>query len=103
MINGSLVSLKNKLCEGADFNFYEMLINEKTTPKNFMTLRSTMIDGPFGTIPIEIKLNSVVKRISLRGLERFLTDQAGYGILINRGKRPELLTDRIIQIPVNYI
>ena len=62
-----------------------------------------MIDGAFGTIPIEIKLNSVVKRISLRGLERFLADRGGYGILINRGKRPELITDRIIQIPVNYI
>lgn len=62
-----------------------------------------VIDGPFGTIPIEIKLNSVVKRISLRGLERFLADGEGYGILINRGKRPELLTERIIQIPVNYI
>jgi len=37
-------------------------------------------------------------------LENFINDlNVGYGILINRGKRVERLTDKIIQIPVNYI
>ena len=63
-----------------------------------------VIDGSFGPIPIEIKLNSIVNRTALRGLKNFLTDtKATYAILINRGKRIELLTDKIIQIPVNYI
>lgn len=55
-------------------------------------------------LPFEIKLNSVVKRKSLRGLELFMKDLGSvYGIVINRGKRIELLTDRIVQIPVQYI
>ncbi len=63
-----------------------------------------VIDGSSGPIPIEIKLNSTVNRRSLRGLENFLSDtRTDYAILINRGKRIERITDKIIQIPVNYI
>ncbi len=63
-----------------------------------------VIEGGFGIIPVEIKLGSVVKRINLRGMENFLADTgATYGILVNRGKRVELVTDKIIQIPVNYL
>ena len=55
-------------------------------------------------IPVEIKLNSVVNRKSLRGLELFMKDlSSDYGVVINRGKRVELLTDRIVQIPVQYV
>jgi len=51
-----------------------------------------------------IKLNSIVNRTALRGLKNFIADtKTNYGILINKGKRIELLTDKIIQIPVNYI
>ncbi len=63
-----------------------------------------IIDGSFGLLPIEIKLNSTLKRTSLKGLENFIKDtQANIGFLINRGRRIELLTETIIQIPVNYI
>ena len=63
-----------------------------------------VIEGSFGVVPVEIKLNATVRRNALRGLENFINDlNAGYGILINRGKRVERLTDKIIQIPVNYI
>ena len=63
-----------------------------------------VVEGSFGVVPVEIKLNAAIKRNSLRGLENFIRDlDAGYGILINRGKRVERLTDKIIQIPVNYI
>ena len=63
-----------------------------------------VVEGPFGIVPFEIKLSSLVKRISLRGLEGFMADTgAPYGILINRGKKVELLTDKIIQIPFNFI
>jgi len=78
-----------------DFTYY------RTVDKSEVDL---VIEGNFGVVPVEIKLNSAVKRISLRGLENFLTDtDAHYGILINRGKRVEQLTNKIIQIPVNYI
>lgn len=63
-----------------------------------------IIDGSFGTIPIEIKLNSTIKQNALRGLKNFLSDtKTNYAVLINRGKRIEMITDQIIQIPVNYI
>jgi hypothetical protein len=63
-----------------------------------------VIEGNFGIIPVEIKLGSIVKKAALRGMEIFLADTgAPYGILINRGKRVEQLTDKIIQIPVNYL
>ena len=78
-----------------EFNYY------RTIDKSEIDF---VIDGSFGPIPIEIKLNSIVNRTALRGLKNFLTDtKANYAILINRGKRIELLTDKIIQIPVNYI
>jgi predicted AAA+ superfamily ATPase len=63
-----------------------------------------IVEGSFGVLPIEIKLNSVVKPQSLIGLNNFIEDlKAENGILINRGKRIERLTDKIIQVPVNYI
>jgi len=63
-----------------------------------------IVEGDFGTIPIEIKLASSVRRQSLRALERFLTDtDTPFAILINRGDRIEQLTEKIIQIPVHYL
>ena len=63
-----------------------------------------ILEGSFNPVPIEIKLNSTVNRTALRSLNNFLNDtKTNYAILINRGKRIELITDRIIQIPVNYI
>jgi predicted AAA+ superfamily ATPase len=87
--------LQSTMATQLDFAYY------RTVDKSEVDL---VIEGNFGVVPVEIKLNSVVKRISLRGLENFLMDTgAPYGILVNRGKRVELLTNKIIQIPVNYI
>jgi len=63
-----------------------------------------VLEGTFGVIPVEIKLNSGVQRKALRGLANFIADtRAMYGIVINRGKRVEQITDKIVQIPVHYI
>ena len=63
-----------------------------------------MIEGDFDTIPVEIKLASTITPRSLRGLEGFMADNGSrYGLLINRGKRVERLTDKIIQIPIGLI
>lgn len=63
-----------------------------------------VVEGAFGVVPVEIKLNTVVKRQALKGLENFIADvKCPYGIVINRGKRLELLTDKIVQIPVWFI
>ncbi len=58
----------------------------------------------FVVVLIEIKLNSTEKRKSLYGLETLIADTgADYGLVINTAKRVELLTDKIVQLPVNYI
>ena len=63
-----------------------------------------VVEGDFGLCPIEIKLNSVVNRQSLRGLENFINDTGcQYGIVVNRGKRIEFLSSNIIQLPVNFL
>ncbi|MEZ5449980.1 MAG: DUF4143 domain-containing protein [Thiolinea sp.] len=51
-----------------------------------------VIEGDFGTIPVEIKLSATVAQRSLRSLDSFIRDtDCAYGLLINRGKRVELL------------
>lgn len=63
-----------------------------------------VIDGSFGIIPVEIKLSSSIKKLTLRGLDHFLTDmKLPLGIVVNRSKKIQQLTERIIQIPVNYL
>ena len=64
-----------------DFNYY------RTVDKSEVDL---ILDTNHGPIPIEIKLNAVVKQTALRGLNNFISDMgAGYGIIVNRGKRVE--------------
>ncbi|MFH2091103.1 MAG: DUF4143 domain-containing protein [Pseudomonadota bacterium] len=87
--------LKATMATQVEFSYY------RTIDKSEVDL---VIDCPVGPIPIEIKLNSVVNQTALRGLKNFLADvDAKYGLLINRGKRIERLTEKIIQIPVNYL
>jgi predicted AAA+ superfamily ATPase len=63
-----------------------------------------VVESSSAVVPFEVKLNSVINRKSLRGLEIFIKDLGcAYGVVINRGKRVELLTDKIVQIPVQYI
>ena len=63
-----------------------------------------VIEGNFGILPVEIKLNTVIKQRELRGLKNFIDDmKCPYGFVINRGKRIEMLTDKIVQIPVHYL
>jgi hypothetical protein len=83
------------MATGLEYSYY------RTVDKSEVDL---IVEGEFGLCPIEIKLNSVIKKQSLRGLENFINDMdCQYGIVVNRGKRIELLTNNIIQIPVNYI
>lgn len=84
--------LQTTMATQLSFNYY------RTIDKSEVDL---VVASSSGVIPIEIKLSSVVNRKSLRGLEIFMQDiKTEYAIIINRGKRVELLTDRIIQIPV---
>ncbi|MCA1765141.1 MAG: DUF4143 domain-containing protein, partial [Desulfobulbaceae bacterium] len=87
--------LQSTMATRLEFSYY------RTIDKSEVDL---IVEGSFGTVPVEMKLNATVKRRDLRSLENFLADTgSAYGIMINRGKRPELLADNIVQIPVNYL
>ncbi|WGZ96405.1 MAG: DUF4143 domain-containing protein [Candidatus Thiothrix putei] len=91
LIRGLQATLATRL----EFSYY------RTIDKSEVDL---VIEGEFGTIPVEVKLNATIQPRALRGLENFLTDtNSRYGIVINRGKRVELLTDKIVQIPVQCL
>ena len=87
--------LQSTMATQLDYYYY------RTIDKSEVDL---VIEGNFGAIPIEVKLGSTIKRQALRGLENFISDmQSPYGILINRGQRVEQLSNKIIQIPVQYL
>lgn len=77
-----------------DFSYY------RTIDKSEVEL---IVDGAFGIIPIEIKLGSTTPKKSLWGLENLMSDMnLKYGIVVNNARKIELLTDKIVQIPINY-
>lgn len=77
-----------------DFSYY------RTIDKSEIDL---IIDSPQGILPVEIKLGSVVKKKSLRALEKFIDEmKLPFGILVNNGARIQKLTDKVIQVPVNF-
>lgn len=80
---------------GIDYNFY------RTRDQSEIDL---IVDGPFGIIPIEVKLGTRVKSQMLTPLKNFLKNtDARFGILVNNSERIELLSDNIIQIPAIYL
>ncbi len=63
-----------------------------------------ILDGPFGTIPIEIKYSSTVTAKKLKHMENFLVENnLPFGILINQSSSACWLKDNIFQLPVNYL
>ncbi|HJN50089.1 MAG: ATP-binding protein [Pseudomonadales bacterium] len=77
-----------------DFNFY------RTKDKAEIDL---IVDGPFGFIPIEIKLGTKINQRMLISLKSFIKDtHSRFGILVNNAARIEVIADDIIQIPAIY-
>jgi len=63
-----------------------------------------IIEGRFGTIPVEIKASYSTPKNQLRTLEDFVVrNQCPYGVLINNGDDIYMLSENIIQIPANYL
>ena len=80
---------------GIDFYFY------RTRDKSEIDL---IVEGFFGTVPIEIKLGLKVTSKSLMGLQTFMNDMnLPLGILINNGDRIEFVADKVLQIPINFL
>jgi len=63
-----------------------------------------ILEGPFGILPIEIKLGSLIQRRHIQTLKNFVSkNNLPLGIVINNGEAIQLVTDRIIQLPATYI
>ena len=63
-----------------------------------------IVQGPFGTLPIEVKYGSSVKRGSLKSLITFVKDnKLPMGMLINQSDRVEWITPEIVQVPVGWL
>ncbi|MFH2059541.1 MAG: ATP-binding protein [Pseudomonadota bacterium] len=85
---------QSTLKPGIDFNFY------RTRDKSEIDL---IIDGPFGFIPIEIKLGTKLTQRMLGPLKSFLKEtETKFGILVNNSDKIERVADNIIQIPAIY-
>lgn len=87
--------LQCTLQAGIDFNFY------RTRDKSEIDL---IIDGPFGVIPVEVKLGTKVSPRALLPLKTFLQETgARFGLLVNNAEKIELLADNIVQFPAAWI
>ena len=63
-----------------------------------------ILDGPFGTLPIEIKFGSSIKQRQVQTLKSFVYDNnLPVGLVINNSDEVRLVADRIIQIPATCI
>ncbi|MBC8441763.1 MAG: hypothetical protein H8D87_19020 [Deltaproteobacteria bacterium] len=63
-----------------------------------------IIDGPFGCIPIEIKLGTKLTQRMLGPLKSFLKETgAKFGNLVNNSEKIEIVADNIIQIQAIYL
>ncbi len=63
-----------------------------------------ILEGPFGTLPVEIKLGRAVKQRQLQTIKRFVRENGlPLGILINNSDQVELVADKILQLPAGCV
>lgn len=63
-----------------------------------------ILDGSFGTLPIEIKLGHTTTLKQLTALQQFVAaHDLPFGIVVNNASEVRLLTDKIIQIPAGCL
>jgi predicted AAA+ superfamily ATPase len=63
-----------------------------------------IIEGPFGTLPIEIKFGSMIQQRHIQTLKNFVhKNNFPLGIVINNSDNIQLVTDRILQLPATCI
>ena len=69
-----------------------------------LTKVDLVIEGDFGTLPIEIKFGINTDRSRLTSLKKFVAENdLPLGIVINNSEEVALLEDRIIQIPAGLL
>jgi predicted AAA+ superfamily ATPase len=63
-----------------------------------------ILEGPFGTLPIEIKFGSLVQQRHIQTLKNFVRkNNLPLGLVINNSDDIQLIADRILQIPATCI
>jgi predicted AAA+ superfamily ATPase len=63
-----------------------------------------ILEGPFGTLPIEIKFGSMIKQRQIQTLKNFVyKNNLPLGIVINNSDDVQLVADRILQLPATCI
>ena len=63
-----------------------------------------ILDGPFGTLPIEIKFGSMIEQRQIQTLQNFVyKNNLPLGIVINNSDDVQLIADRILQLPATHI
>ena len=63
-----------------------------------------ILQGPFGTLPIEIKSGVKIEEKQLKNLEQFIKEQnLPCGLLINQAASPQWITPLVFQLPVTYL
>ena len=63
-----------------------------------------ILEGPFGILPVEIKLGSLIKQRQLQAIKNFVQiHNLPLGIVINNCDTVELIADKIIQLPAGCV
>jgi predicted AAA+ superfamily ATPase len=63
-----------------------------------------IIEGSFGVLPIEIKYSSSTTKSEVKFLQTFIDlHDLPFAIVVNNSDRIEMITEKIIQIPVGAI
>jgi predicted AAA+ superfamily ATPase len=63
-----------------------------------------ILEGQFGTLPIEIKFGSMVKKRQIQTLKNFVyQNNLPLGVVINNGDDIQLVADRILQLSATCI
>ena len=63
-----------------------------------------VLEGSFGTLPVEIKFGSAVKQRQLQSIKNFVyNNDLPLGIVVNYCEYPELIADRIMQVPATCV
>ena len=63
-----------------------------------------ILEGPLGTLPVEIKYGSTTNMRQLKSLQNFVIEnELPFGVRVNQSKAPCWLSPHIFQLPANYL
>jgi predicted AAA+ superfamily ATPase len=95
VIEEILKGLQDARCRSVDYYYYRTRSGAEI---------DLILEGSFGTLPIEIKYGVRVARQQLKALSEFIDNQKlPFGLVINQAEKVEWLTETILQVPVGCL